>query len=573
MPECRHYFHGYSRSKDFLNTLKNCFLTSTCTVRPWTFKYSADERSFVLSHQNRRGEIDNFLFYDNTTVADSYGKLTMRFYPLDTYHLHPGRTGGDASEGFLARPQISLNYTTNEVADKDFLPQYVWYWLWVDDDSFALRVMGNVGGEGTATTASEWVWYGPMKAREDENYIFLDPGFGILTGSGNPIIEKGSIENTINKIPRFWNDTSMSLATPISGRQYSSLIPDMSSATAPSGSVSVSHPVFNTGYSNSTAQSPYLVFRNSALTGNGWVSGAWVPNTTEPSWIQYDFPSPTTITEFSILCENGTLAYISYYRYNLTAKIKDIKLMGSNDGNGWTELGSWSDLWNTGQNLKRLQLNTHANYSKYRWILTPVTGGYAAVYSISVGDHTHPSITEYGYEPLIKSTTQSMNKNFIGFNAIIDSDTMIRTLRTGYMYNSDIIAIEGKNTDYTAHTSADTSAEGQINCLIKRAECPHTLTAAASGNSVNLSWTNPTKFKGIRILRSTTNHYMQRQTDGMVVFDSVINDVQQTPGGQSSWTDPGLTSGQTYCYAVVAYDSNENVSTPLLSGRAEVSIP
>jgi len=525
----------------------------------------------VLSHQNRRGEIDNFLFYDNTTVADSYGKLTMRFYPLDTYHLHPGRTGGDTSEGFLNRLQIPIYYTTNEVADKDFLPQYVWYWLWVDDDSFALRVMGNVGGEGTATTASEWVWYGPMVAREDENYVFQDPGFGILTGSSNPLLERGSVENTINKIPRYWNDTSMSLATPLTGRRYSSLIPDMTSNTSPSGTVSASHPVFSEGYSS--ALPPHNVFNSNKTPYTGWSYTTWVPNTPSTVWIQYDFPSATTLTEFSIDCVVGSVAYPAYYTYYFNAKVIALSLMGSNDGVNWTEEGSWQNLWDTGQTTKRLQLHKHLSYSKYRWVLTPAASSYVCVNNISVGDHTHPSITEYGYDPLVKSAATISSIPYIGFNSVIDADSLVRTNVPGLMYNSDIIVLEGKNNDYTAHTNNDTSAEGYINVLIKRAECPHTLSAVRSGSSATLTWTNPNKFKGIRILRSTTNHYMLRQSDGMVVFDSVVNNVPQTPEGQGSWTDTGLSSGQTYCYAVVAYDSNETVSTPVLSGRAEVTIP
>lgn len=570
MPECRHYFHGYSRSKDFLNTLKNCFLTSTCTQRPWEMHRDAisDSKQFVLKHVNRRGETDNFQFQDITATAGAFGKFRFIFYPMETYHIHPGRAGGDVSGGGNAHTEVALNYTTNEVVDAAHLPQYVWYWLWVDDDSFALRVMGNVGGEGTATTASEWVFYGPMKAREDENYIFPDPGFMIYSPSVLKV-EAGGIGSVIGKCPYFWNDTSVLLSTPVSAPQFPSLIPKSTSTSIPYGTVTRSSYL-------GIYDGHLLPFSNMSLESDfTYAHSIWTCGGSS-GYLQYSFPSETTITEFTIWLPRKRILY--YYTSNnigvVDIRTDDLKLMCSNDGTTWIEEGTWNGLFKAGPVFARFQLDRHITYKHYRWVVsTPYSGYHVAIAAISVGDHTHPSICENAYAPLIRSSASALSKSFIGFNAHIDSDCMLRSIRSGAMYNSDIIAIEGKNTDYTAHTSADTSAEGQINCLIKRAECPHTLTAAASGNSVNLSWTNPTKFKGIRILRSTTNHYMLRQSDGMVVFDSVVNNVPQAPGAQGSWTDPGLTSGQNYCYAVVAYDSNENVSTPLLSGRAEVSIP
>ncbi len=573
MPECRHSFHGYSRSKDFLNTLKNCFESATCSLRPWTTKWSKADangkiHNLVLSHTNKRGDVDNFRFRDilGEVGANKWGKLYLRFLPLDTFKIHPGHADGDFSEATNLGDATNypLWYHGTELEDSDVLPNYVWYWLWVDDDAFALRVMGNVGGEGTAATASEWVYYGPAKAREDAVYEFPDPGYCILT-EHNRAQERGMMYEMLDtnvNAPHYWNTQATSLVpaysleSPVRHAVFPSLIPIMTSNTTPSGIIRESSHL----YANYIHYVALYAFMQG--TNTQW----WYSNTAPTGWVEYEFPSATTITEYSV-CGNST------YTANWV-------LQGSNNGTTYTDIDSRSNQFNEGDSAVRIHLSSHATYKIFRLVVTGVNAGArAGLVGFSVGTHDKPTIMHAAATPLTTSSATAIwngraypgRTAFAGTNAIKYAVLPLQWNTPGYAATGDIVSIDEEGCDYYSHLTNDNydSATGgtYYNCYIKRMESPKNVTATPQSGSIKLRWANPEKFKGIKIIRSESNHYMLRPTDGTEIFNST----SITPLSESEFVDAGLTSGKTYFYAIFAYDSAGLYSFPILSARAEAA--
>ncbi len=492
MPECRHSFHGYSRSKEFIGTLKDCFESATCTQKPWTVKYTRTDAlsgtlsELVLNHTNKYAEVDNIRFYDaynNNSNTNTWGQLIVYLHPRDTFIITPGHPDGDTSVAMSTSPYINMYYHGDKLVDSDVLPNYVWYWLWIDDDCFSLRVMGNVGGEGTAKSASEWMYYGPAKPKEDDIYEFPDPGH-VLVSEHQLWQERGMMYEMLDKKalgPHYWYNPigtaitpTHKLETPVTEYALPSLAPVMTSNTSPTGICRAS--------SQSSSYSPYYAFRQGSAT-TPWISG-----TTTPSWIEYEFPSITTITEYSVETDSP-------------AGTKSWTLNGSNDGSNYTEISNMADQFIEGDRAIRVQLNAHANYKIYRLVVTPATGNNARILSISFGTHTQPSMLYTAATPLLASTSAAgwNSRVYIGRTALIDSDSIkyaiAQTGFTGapkYITTGDIVALNDENADYSYHNTSDSyeSASGggtYFYCMIKRMECQNDLIATqGAAGTINL---------------------------------------------------------------------------------------
>lgn len=160
----QNFIEGYSRSKDFLSTLATN-MTSVDMPLPWTVKSqgmitSADGRFNNYMHLCMRkelpsGDIINLLFldiYNRAESPDNYGNLQIWSFlndgcdvANDIYMHYPGNV-------YHKTNYVHFNYHGNSVADVDATPQFVWFWMWADNDSFNLTVLGNQGGAGSASS-------------------------------------------------------------------------------------------------------------------------------------------------------------------------------------------------------------------------------------------------------------------------------------------------------------------------------------------------------------------------------------------------------------------------------------
>jgi hypothetical protein len=181
MPESKHFFEGYSRSKDMLATLADK-ITSATIERPWTIKsggyITSTNNTFnghphiCLSRELKNGDIMNVLFIDtyNTATNNIYGAIQVYYYAYDGCDV--------ANDKFMfnCRNNHDLQYHSSQVADIDATPQFGWYWMWIDEEGIAMTVFGNVGAAGTATAAYRFAYLGtafPARENFKESFCWL----------------------------------------------------------------------------------------------------------------------------------------------------------------------------------------------------------------------------------------------------------------------------------------------------------------------------------------------------------------------------------------------------------------
>lgn len=173
MPESKHFFEGYSRSKNMLATLADK-ITSATIERPWTLKSSGyitstnsafNTRPHVcLRREMHNGDILNVLFVDayNTNTNNIFGNIAVYFFWNDGCDVANDRYM------YLSDSNAALTYHANQVADSDATPQFGWHWIWVDEDGICMSVFGNVGAAGTATADYKTIYFGIAKAHHEK---------------------------------------------------------------------------------------------------------------------------------------------------------------------------------------------------------------------------------------------------------------------------------------------------------------------------------------------------------------------------------------------------------------------
>ncbi|MGG3504994.1 discoidin domain-containing protein [Paenibacillus lautus] len=133
-------------------------------------------------------------------------------------------------------------------------------------------------------------------------------------------------------------------------------IPAMTSDTTPSGIASASS-MFNSRIF------AYLAF-NRVQETSGWTS-----NTINPSWIQYEFPTPKLIRRYSMKSDG--------YPNRMA---KDWTLLGSNDGVNWVTLDTRVNQTAWGANSVRyFDFNNNVDYKIYRINITANNGDTGAI--------------------------------------------------------------------------------------------------------------------------------------------------------------------------------------------------
>lgn len=92
-----------------------------------------------------------------------------------------------------------------------------------------------------------------------------------------------------------------------------------------------------------------------------WLDGDGVPTTTNPSWIQIQLPAAVVVDKLAIVSANDDFG----------RDPENFNLQASNDGNTWTELGSWSaQSWASRLQQKDFALSNSTAYSHYRLNIT-----------------------------------------------------------------------------------------------------------------------------------------------------------------------------------------------------------
>lgn len=126
-----------------------------------------------------------------------------------------------------------------------------------------------------------------------------------------------------------------------------SLVPFMTSATAPSGTVSAS--------SNYSGYVPYMAFRDFA---NGYQG--WLPSSAGTGWIQYAFPSGTT---------NIAKALLIYGIWGNDVTISAVK--GSTDGTNFDTIATNLSVVNKKYNI--FVLDNSKAYNTYKFEFSSLT--------------------------------------------------------------------------------------------------------------------------------------------------------------------------------------------------------
>ena len=185
MAMSKHFFEGYSRSKDTLTTIANKMTSATIDL-PWTVKSQGrivstsatynDYMHVCMRKETPTGEIINLLFldvYNKTATAENYGKVYVYMFYGDGCNVANDSYVNYPAPNYNRTSYTTLQYHTNSIADTEANPQFAWYWMWIDNESFHLTLFGNAGASGSATpdyNAISLTYAEPTS----ENYIGTD---------------------------------------------------------------------------------------------------------------------------------------------------------------------------------------------------------------------------------------------------------------------------------------------------------------------------------------------------------------------------------------------------------------
>lgn len=166
------------------------------------------------------------------------------------------------------------------------------------------------------------------------------------------IIYDGIIDSTKDYIVQLYLSNKYGILI----NKFSSEVPNMTSDTAPSGTVTYS----------SQVRPAYQAFDGKF---NSTESGGWLAATNYPQWLCYQFPIAKIITKYSVS-----------FVYSLAGdySIKDFKLQGSNNGTAWTDLDTQTGV--TGFLDNPVKTYSFANTTAYLYYRLYVTGGNNASY-------------------------------------------------------------------------------------------------------------------------------------------------------------------------------------------------
>lgn len=164
MPACKHFFHGYCRSKDVLTTIGQKFTEATL-VSPWTVKSQGvisavgatpgnwiGKEHLCLSRVMPSGRTMNVVFIEDwkTTSNNIWGNPSVGAFMYDGANFATGSfTNGFSGAEFNG--WFPFSYHGSQVADDDSFPQFAWYWMSIYEEGATIALFGNTGATGSAT--------------------------------------------------------------------------------------------------------------------------------------------------------------------------------------------------------------------------------------------------------------------------------------------------------------------------------------------------------------------------------------------------------------------------------------
>ncbi|MDH6671981.1 hypothetical protein M2277_002643 [Paenibacillus sp. LBL] len=215
-----------------------------------------------------------------------------------------------------------------------------WQWQGSNDGVNFFNIGGNFnwGGRTTnvvQTLSANKTWYRYYRA---------------LGASGNATAQANTLEIELksyvptNKILLLNDGKVKSVVQPYFS---DNLIPNMTSASAPSGAV-------NSSGSSTSSYPAYHAFNE--IDNNNWIS-----STPYPQWISYEFPEPTQINKYELT--NGTGSFTSRYPI-------DWNFEGSDDRITWTVLHERKNETWTATESKPYEFPNKKKYKYYRLIVS-----------------------------------------------------------------------------------------------------------------------------------------------------------------------------------------------------------
>jgi hypothetical protein len=184
----KNFFEGYSRSKDFLSTIAEK-ITSATTTEPWEIKSQGriqntapdpfgsnrDSPYICLRHKMFDGRIYNILIVESwnkptPSQEKVYGVLNISVFADDGCNVESNQYANYPSNAEYHPSIISVYYHQNQVNDDDGLPQFAWYWIWVDDETLIISPYGNVGAAGSATSTTGYFFFGRAKPIDETKF-------------------------------------------------------------------------------------------------------------------------------------------------------------------------------------------------------------------------------------------------------------------------------------------------------------------------------------------------------------------------------------------------------------------
>lgn len=136
---------------------------------------------------------------------------------------------------------------------------------------------------------------------------------------------------------------------------------------------------------NSSTQAPYMVF-DGIKTGNR-DSGCWHATAGVPQWVKIQFPNKVQLEKFTIKNRETDLQYEAY-------TVNEFELQGSNDGETWLILGSYTNQKGS-LNETTFEVQNPEEYYYYRWYATTSYDSYISIGEIIL-DEAYTS-----YKPII----------------------------------------------------------------------------------------------------------------------------------------------------------------------------
>lgn len=569
MAESRNYFHGYSRSKDFISTLQSCFEAATCPTRPWTIKdsgvgctvpemdivqyrryiqsHAKPSPFFVVSHEDIDGETENILFYDCYKVGaeETYGLVRALYFPNDMCDATNPDFNCSSNVPIYTYQDIKF-HNEDDIEDLPWLPQHVWYWVWIDDNCCFIRVQGNVGGEGSATSVKSWYYSGDAQLRGDDDGQIPFKETAAIMGTRSSFVKGNELGAFINSPfgPAFWYGPSRSAYSygnmvgstgDIDFLMPPTLNPDLTQRlTVPENGTATSY--------TATFDTTSTGFYNMYVANNPHVFG-------------YTFNTPTIVDQF----------YIDFDAYQYQTGICAWEIHGSNDGTNWDLLHEMEAAPSTIKGYFEFYNITPYTHYEFRYIADSVST-YVRVrpYKLTFGNINNKAVIHH----ISKAVLSAKAKYFPSLREYTEypwrlenGQLMVCAEADDILLESDLITHPDSANTYSFHTPE--------NLLMKKIEGPVGATISYSGGDATINWTNPSKAAGIKVVRSESMFYMKKSEDGV----TMMNDSSPDLGDPASFVDSSVVSGHTYNYAIIAYDSEGNESTPHENSLVQITIP